>query len=53
MALKINPLDMLMELEGINGSAIMYLGYVEVNLHLAGYMGYNEDVLLLAIPTMT
>ena len=35
------------------GAAIPYLGFVEVNLQIPGIRGYNEDVLLLAIPTTT
>ena len=53
MALKIYPLDRLLELEGTRGSPIPYLGYVEVNLQIPGIMGYNEDILLLVILTMT
>ena len=50
--LKIQPLGWLLELEGTGGAAIPYLGFVEVNLQILGIRGYNEDVLLLAIPTM-
>ena len=53
MTLKVHPLDRLLELEGTRGSAIPYLGYVEVNLHIQGIRGYNEDILLLVILTMT
>ena len=53
MALKVHPLDRLLELEGTNGSAIPCLGYVEVNLQILGIRGYNEDILLLVILTMT
>ena len=49
--LKIQPLGLLLELEGTGGAAIPYLGFVEVNLQIPGIRGYNEDVLLLAIPT--
>ena len=41
-----------MELEGTGGAAIPYLGFVEVKLQIPGIRDYNEDVLLLAIPTM-
>ena len=44
---------MLLELEGTGGSAIPYLGYVEIKLHIPGIRGYNEDILLLIILTMT
>ena len=30
-----------------------YLGYIEVNLQIPGMKGYNEDILLLVIPTTT
>ena len=53
LTLQIQPLGRLLELKGIGGSAIPYLGYVEVNLHIPGKKNYNEDVLLLVIPTMT
>ena len=50
--LEIQPLGQLLELEGTGGAAIPYLRFVEVNLQIPGIRGYNEDVLLLAIPTM-
>ena len=51
--LEIQPLGWLLELEGTGGAAIPYLGFVEVNLQIPGVRRYNEDVLLLAIPTTT
>ena len=51
--LEIQPLGRLLELEGTGGAAIPYLRFVEVNLQIPGVRRYNEDVLLLAIPTMT
>ena len=48
-----NPLGQLLELEGTGGATIPYLGFVEVNLQIPGIQHYNEDVLLLVIPTMT
>ena len=51
--LEIKPLGRLLELEGTGGAAIPYLGFVEVNLQIPGVRRYNEDVLLLAIPTTT
>ena len=53
LGLEIQPLGQLLELEGTWGAAIPYLRFVEVNLQILGIRGYNEDVLLLAIPTMT
>ena len=52
LGLKIQPLGQLLELEGTGGAAIPYLGFVEINLQILGIRRYNEDVLLLAIPTM-
>ena len=51
MTLKVHPLDRLLSLEGTGGLAIQYLGYVEVNLQIPGIKGYNEDILLLGVPT--
>ena len=51
--LEIQPLGQLLELEGTRGAAIPYLRFVEVNLQILGIRGYNEDVLLLVIPTTT
>ena len=50
--LEIQPLGRLLGLEGTGGAAIPYLRFVEVNLQIQGIRGYNEDLLLLAIPTM-
>ena len=53
LTLPIQPLGWLLELEGTGGAAIPYLGFVEVNLLIPGTRNYNEDVLLLVIPTTT
>ena len=53
MTLMVHPLGRLLELEGKGGSTIPYLGYVEVSLQIPSIKGYNEDVLLLVIPSMT
>ena len=53
LALPIQPLGQLLELEGTGGAAIPCLGFVEGNLQIPGIRNYNEDVLLLVIPTMT
>ena len=53
LALQIQPLGWLLELEGTGGSAIPYLRFVVVNLQIQGIKNYNEDVLLLVIPTTT
>ena len=52
LGLKIQPLGRLLELEGTGAAAIPYLRFVEVSLQILGIRRYNEDVLLLAIPTM-
>ena len=52
LGLEIQPLGQLLELEGTGGAVIPYLGFMEVNLQIPGIRRYNEDVLLLAIPTM-
>ena len=53
LTLQIQPLGQLLELEGTGGAAIPYLTFVEINLQIPGIRYYNEDVLLLVIPTMT
>ena len=53
LVLHIQPLGQLLELEGTGGAAILYLRFVEVNLQILGIKNYNEDVLLLVIPTTT
>ena len=53
LTLQMQPLGKLLELEGTAGSAIPYLGYVEVNIQIPGIKNYNKDVLLLVIPTTT
>ena len=51
LTLQIQCLGRLLELEGMGGSTIPYLRYVEINLQILGIKNYNEDVLLLVIPT--
>ena len=53
MALRVHPLDRMLELEGTGGLAIPYLGCVEVSLEIPGIRGYNEDILMLVILTTT
>ena len=53
LTLQIKSLGQLLELEGTGGAAIPYLEFVEVNLQILGIRNYNEDVLLLVIPTTT
>ena len=51
LALEVHPLGRLLELKGMGGSTIPYLGYVEVNLQIPGIKGYKENVLLLVLLT--
>ena len=53
LTLQIQLLGRLLELEGMGGSAIPYLGYVKINVQIPGINNYNEDVLLLAISATT
>ena len=53
LALQIQPLGCILELEGTRGEAIPYFGFVEAKLQMPGITSYNEDVLLLVIPTTT
>ena len=53
LALQIQTLGWLLKVEGTGVAAIPYLGFMEVNLQIPGIKSYNEDVLLLVIPTMT
>ena len=53
LTLHIQPQGQLLELEGMGGAAIPYLRFMEVNLQIPGIRNYNEDVLLLVIPTRT
>ena len=53
LTLQILPMGRLLELEGTGGSTIPYLRFVEVKLQIPGIKNYNEDVLLLVIPTKT
>ena len=53
LTLQIQPLGWLLELEGTGGAAIPYLRFVEANLQILEIRNFNEDVLLLVIPTMT
>ena len=50
LTLEVHPLGQLLDLEGTGGLAIWYLGYIEINPQI---QGYNEDILLLVIPTTT
>ena len=53
LALQIQLLGQLLELEGTGGTAIPYLGFMEVNLQILGIKSYHEDVQLLVILTTT
>ena len=51
LTLQIQSLGRLLELEGTGTSTIPYIRFMEVNLQIPGIKNYNEDVLLLVIPT--
>ena len=53
LTLQIQPLGGLLGARGDGGCSHPILRYVEVNLQIPGIKGYNEDVLLLVIPTTT
>ena len=53
LMLQSQPLGQLLKLERTGGPAIPYLRFMEVNLQILGIRSYNEDVLLLVIPTTT
>ena len=53
MTLEVHPMGRLLELESTGSFAIPSLGYIDVNLQIPGIKGYNEDILLLVILTMT
>ena len=53
LVLQIQPLGQLLELEGTEGATIPYLRFMEVNLQIPGIKNYNENALLLVIPTTT
>ena len=53
LTIGVHPLGRLLELEGTGGSTITNLRYLQVKLQIPGIKGYNEDVLLLVIPTTT
>ena len=48
-----SAIGLVIRARGDGGAAIPYLGFVEVNLQIPGIANYNEDVLMLVIPTMT
>ena len=51
--MQIQPLGWLLELEGMGVPPYHTFGYIEVILQIPGIKNYDEDVLLLAVPTMT
>ena len=53
MCPKVSLLNRLLKLEGTGRATILYWGYVKVNLQIPGIRGYNDDVMLLVILTIT
>ena len=50
LGLKIFQLKSLLEIEGLGGIDVPYLGYVEVRLRIPGVPGFDEDSLILVVP---
>ena len=50
---EIQPLDWLVPIEGSEGAAVPYLGYVEVRMQILGISSFNQDVLMLVSHTTT
>ena len=49
MGLKIQNLESLLDIEGGGGIAILYIGYVEVNLQIPEVRNYNKDALMMVM----
>ena len=50
LGLEIQPLGWLLDLEGTGGTAIPYLGFVEVNLQIPGIRSYNKECTAVGHP---
>ena len=50
LGLKIFQLKSLLEIEGLEGIDVPYLGYVEARLRIPGIPGFDEDSLFLVVP---
>ena len=50
---EIQPLDLLVLIEGSGGADVPYLGYVEVRMHIPGITSFDRDVLMLISHTTT
>ena len=50
---EIQPLDQLVPIEGSGGADVLYLGYVEVRMHILGINSFDQDVLMLISHTTT
>ena len=50
---EIQPLDHLVLIEGSRGADILYLGYVEVRMHILGIQSFDRNVLMLISHTTT
>ena len=51
LGLQIKPLGDLLHVEGTSGYTVPYKGYVEANLQIPKVDQYNEDILLLVLPS--
>ena len=50
---EIQPLDMLVPIKGSGGADVPYLGYVEVRMHIAGIISFDQNILMLISHTTT
>ena len=50
---EIQPLDKLVPIEGSGGADVIYLGYVEVRMHILEISSFKQDVLMFISHTTT
>ena len=50
---EVQPLDLLVPIEGSRGADVPYLGYVEVRVHNPGIHSFDQDILMLISHTTT
>ena len=50
---EIQPLDLLVPIEGSGGTDVPYLGYVEVRMQILRISSFDQDVLILISHTTT
>ena len=50
---EIQPLDQLIPIKDSGGADVLYLGYVEVRMHIPGISSFDQDVLIVFSHTTT